>query len=78
MIPERNDHMEVDESNLDSDVLRDVLPLVDGRRSVRQIVMTSAFPRHSVLHVLYRMRLQGAIVVGGGHRLPEIQVPEMA
>jgi hypothetical protein len=78
MIPERNDHVEVDDSTLDTDVLRDVLPLVDGMRSVRQIVMTSAFPRHSVLHVLYRMRLQGAIVVGSGHRSPEIQVPEMA
>jgi len=77
MVPERNAHMEVDESTLDVNVLRDVLPLIDGMRSVRQIVMTSAFPRHSVLHVLYRMRLQGAIV-RGGNRQPEIQVPEMA
>ena len=52
---------------LHPDVLRDVLPLVDGRRSVAQIIQTSAFPRLSVLELLYRLTLQGALAI----RIPE-------
>lgn len=77
VIAEPNDAVEVDDSSFDLDVLQDVHPLIDGVRTIRQIVLTSVFPRHSVLHVLYRLRLQGAVIVRAGG-IPAIQVPEMA
>jgi hypothetical protein len=57
----------VDEAGLQPEVLRDVLPLVDGMRSVAQIIQTSAFPRLSVLEALYRLTLQGTLSI----RIPE-------
>jgi hypothetical protein len=78
IVPEQNPQAEITEEMFDPEVLKDVYPLVDGHRSAREIVNTSAFPRHSVLQVLYRLRLQGAILVRTcGVRPPEA-VPEMA
>ncbi len=51
------------ESALYAEIQRDVLPLVDGTRSVNQIVRASAFPRLSVLQTLARLARQGALAV---------------
>ncbi|HLF94751.1 MAG TPA: DUF4388 domain-containing protein [Planctomycetota bacterium] len=51
------------ESALDAEIQRDVLPLVDGTRSVNQIVRASAYPRLSVLQALSRLARKGALAV---------------
>ncbi|HXX94656.1 MAG TPA: DUF4388 domain-containing protein [Planctomycetota bacterium] len=64
-----------DASGLDPGVAGDVLPLVDGKRSVGTIVLTSAYPRTSVLEVVYQMALQGAVRLPtstSGLPLPEV------
>jgi len=53
--------------SIDAEALRDVLPFVDGIRSLSQIVEASAFPRHSVLQVLYGLSLKGSLAL----RIPE-------
>jgi hypothetical protein len=76
-IPERAEILgDVDPSGLDPEVLSDVLPLVDGKRSVGQILQTSAFPRTSVLEVVYRLALRGAIRLPAPS--PGVPVPEVA
>lgn len=79
IVCEANPHAEIAEEAFDVEVLRDVWPLVDGHRTAREIIMTSAYPRNSVLHVLYRLRLQGAILVraGTGAPTPATAVAEM-
>lgn len=77
IVPEQNPNAEVDEALFDAEVLRDVYPLVDGHRTARDIIMTSAFPRHSVLQVLYRLRIQGVILVRAAVARPPVAVPEM-
>lgn len=57
----------IEDEGLHPEVLGDVLPLVDGMRSVAQIIQTSAFPRLSVLELLYRLTLQGTLAI----RIPE-------
>lgn len=54
---------EIHDPVIDPEVLRDVLPLVDGTRSVSQIVQASAFPRLSVLPALHRLAMQGALAI---------------
>jgi hypothetical protein len=78
IVPEQNPHAELNEELFDVEALRDVHPLVDGHRTAREIVNTSAFPRHSVLQVLYRLRLQGVILVRPGAPRPSEAVPEPA
>lgn len=56
-----------EDPTLDAEVLRDVLPLLDGIRSVSQILQASAYPRLSVLQALHRLSLQGRLAL----RIPE-------
>ena len=46
---------------LDEEVLQDVLPWIDGSRTVSVILQESLFPRFSVLQVLCRLIQRGAI-----------------
>lgn len=67
------------DSALDAEIQRDVLPLVDGTRSVNQIVRSSAYPRLSVLQALARLARRGALSLpapGGSvtrHKLVAVQ-----
>ena len=47
--------------NLDSDVLKSIFPLLDGKRPVGSIVQESLHPRFSVLRTLYVLANEGSI-----------------
>ena len=51
------------EEGLPKDSLEEVLPLVDGKRSVAQIIEASLYPRFTVLHTLFALAQRGAIKV---------------
>ena len=48
-------------SRLDPEAMDDVLRLIDGKRSVIQVLQLSVFPRYVVLQVLYGLTLEGMI-----------------
>lgn len=78
-VPERADSPDCSpEPSIDEDALRDVLPLVDGRRTVSEIVQVSAYPRLAVLEVLYRLSLRGALRIPAPHGGSLATVPEAA
>jgi len=51
------------EPGLPKDSLEEILPYVDGQRSVAQIIGSSLYPRFTVLHTLYALAQRGAIKI---------------
>ncbi|MBI3854930.1 MAG: DUF4388 domain-containing protein [Planctomycetes bacterium] len=42
---------------------KDLLPLVDGRRSITQIINESSYPKFTVLHTLYELKQRGLLTM---------------
>jgi hypothetical protein len=53
----------LDDPELDLDALEEVTGLVNGRRSIAEIVDLSLHPRFTVLSVLHWLREKGAVVL---------------
>ncbi len=64
LIPERLElPVALDDPGLDRDALEEVLPLVDGERSVAEIIEESLYPRFTVLIILYALAQRGVIKI---------------
>jgi len=50
-----------DELGQDMDTVDEVLPLINGRRSVREIVNASSYPRFVTMRAIYRLMVLGYI-----------------
>jgi len=72
MVPEITDSPVLQKSDTDPEALDDILRLINGTRSVIQILQLSVFPRFVVLQILYRLTLEGAIRMNG------VEVPAAA
>ncbi len=55
--------LSVNDPGLDRDSVVEILPFVDGRRSVAQIIDESLYPKFTVLHTLYAMAQRGAVKI---------------
>jgi CheY-like chemotaxis protein len=53
----------LDDPGLDRNAIEDVLPLVDGERSVGHIIEESLFPKFTVLRTLYGLAQRGVIKI---------------
>jgi len=53
----------LDDPGLDRNAIEDILPLVDGERSVGHIVEESLFPKFTVLRTLYGLAQRGVIKI---------------
>lgn len=53
----------MDDQSLDRDAIQDILPLVDGERSVGHIIEESLFPKFTVLRTLYGLAQRGVIKI---------------
>jgi hypothetical protein len=63
-VPERiASRVSLDDPELDLDALEEVTGLVNGRRSIAEIVDLSLHPRFTVLSVLHWLREKGAVVL---------------
>jgi CheY-like chemotaxis protein len=54
---------ELDDPSLDRSSIEDILPLVDGQRSVGHILEESLFPKFTVLRTLYGLAQRGVIKI---------------
>jgi hypothetical protein len=55
--------IQADELGPDVDAIDAVLPLINGRRSVREVVQVSIFPRYATLRALHRLVVLGYVKV---------------
>lgn len=53
----------MDDPSLDRNAIEDILPLVDGERSVGHIIEESLFPKFTVLRTLYGLAQRGVIKI---------------
>jgi CheY-like chemotaxis protein len=53
----------LDDPSLDRNAIEDILPLVDGERSVGHIIEESLFPKFTVLRTLYGLAQRGVIKI---------------
>jgi CheY-like chemotaxis protein len=53
----------LDDPSLDRNAIEDILPLVDGQRSVGHIIEESLFPKFTVLRTLYGLAQRGVIKI---------------
>lgn len=63
----------LDDPGLDRNAIEDILPLVDGERSVGHIIEESLFPKFTVLRTLYGLAQRGVIKIrdrGDGNQGP--------
>ncbi len=64
LVPERLElPAALDDPSLDRNAIEDLLPLVDGQRSVGHIVEESLFPKFTVLRTLYGLAQRGVIKI---------------
>ncbi|HEX7899128.1 MAG TPA: DUF4388 domain-containing protein [Planctomycetota bacterium] len=64
LVPERLElPASLDDPSLDRSSIEDILPLVDGERSVGHIVEESLFPKFTVLRTLYGLAQKGVIKI---------------
>jgi CheY-like chemotaxis protein len=64
LIPQRMAAQETTEDPASfSTATREILTLVDGRRSIDQIVHDSNYPKFTVLHTLYDLKLRGLVAL---------------
>ncbi len=64
---------ELDDPSLDRSSIEDILPLIDGERSVGHIIEESLFPKFTVLRTLYGLAQRGVIKIrdrGDGSSTP--------
>ena len=54
---------ELDDPGLDRNVIEDVLPLVDGARSIERIIEDSCYPRFTILLTLYGLVQRGILKI---------------
>jgi hypothetical protein len=54
----------LDDASLDRNAIEDILPLVDGERSVGHIIEESLFPKFTVMRTLYGLAQRGVIKIG--------------
>jgi CheY-like chemotaxis protein len=53
----------LDDASLDRNAIEDILPLVDGERSVGHIIEESLFPKFTVMRTLYGLAQRGVIKI---------------
>jgi len=53
--------IQADELGQDMDTVDEILPLINGRRSVREIVNASSYPRFLTMRAIYRLLVLGYI-----------------
>jgi CheY-like chemotaxis protein len=64
LLPERLElPAELDDPSLDRSAIEDILPLIDGERSVGHIIEESLFPKFTVLRTLYGLAQKGVIKI---------------
>ena len=82
LVPERLElPVSMDDPSLDRNSIEDILPLVDGERSVGHIVEESLFPKFTVLRTLYGLAQRGTIKIrdkGEGDSAPSTVVRRQA
>jgi len=69
-VPEPGDGLLPRDADLDPLLLKEVISLVDGRRTVDAIVAESIFPRFPVLQALFALAVGGAVTVRAAGGLP--------
>jgi hypothetical protein len=53
--------IQADELGQDMETIDEVLPLINGRRSVREVVNASIYPRFVTMRAIYRLLVLGYI-----------------
>ncbi len=62
MVPVRQDPPpSLDDPNMDRDAIENILPLIDGKRTVNQIIENSLHPKFTVLRTMYGLAQRGAV-----------------
>jgi len=64
LIPERLElPASLDDPGLDRDAIEEILPLVDGEKSVGEIIDASLYPKFTVLRTLYGLAQRGVVKI---------------